>query len=89
MTRPNPPLTVVPNGADAPSAPAGASTPASTQDAPQLLDIAHVDYNLHPLKVAGLIISSNSRTATSASGFPERRVAGAASQPRLRSRLCR
>jgi len=54
MTLPNTPLTVVPNGADAPSAQAGTSTPASAQDAPQLLDIAHVDYNLHPLKVAGL-----------------------------------
>ena len=54
MTLPNTPLTVVPNGGDAPSAEPAAISPASTQDAPPLLDTAHVDYNLHPLKVAGL-----------------------------------
>ena len=54
MTLPNTPLTVVPNGADAPSTEPAATTPASAQDAALLLDIAHVDYNLHPLKVTGL-----------------------------------
>ncbi|MGO4703830.1 hypothetical protein [Dyella sp. 2RAB6] len=54
MTLPNTPLTVVPNGGDAPSTASGAISPSSAQDAPPLLDIAHVDYNLHPLKVTGL-----------------------------------
>lgn len=53
MTLPNPPFTVVPNDGDTPTPPAaGPALPA--QDAPQALDTAHVDYNRHPLKVAGL-----------------------------------
>ena len=64
MTLPNTPLTVVPNGADAPtSAERDATSPAPAQDAPLALDIPHVDYNLHPLKVAGLDRSTQSFVA--------------------------
>jgi hypothetical protein len=54
MKLPNTPLTVVPNGGDVPqSAEPGVTSALSAQDAP-LLDVSHVDYNRHPLKVAGL-----------------------------------
>lgn len=55
MTLPNLPLTVVASGDDA-TTPAEPSAPSPTPapDAPPPLGIAHVDYNLHPLKVAGL-----------------------------------
>ena len=55
MTRPNTPLTVVASGGDATtSAEQSVLPPTPAPDAPPPLGIAHVDYNLHPLKVAGL-----------------------------------